>query len=98
MTDRDDVGRESGTCSQRARKKRLADEVLRPLGARFSRRALERTALDGRTCLDTHAWFMTVRNGLVARATAFLDIIAFNDLRTPVTPALVPTSSERKKR
>ncbi|MBV9791196.1 MAG: nuclear transport factor 2 family protein [Chloroflexi bacterium] len=47
----------------------------------------EGTALDGQSYTNTYAWFLTMRDGLVVRAVAFFDSIAFNDLWTRVQPA-----------
>ena len=46
----------------------------------------EGTALDGLPYRNTYAWFLTFRDGLVARAVAFYDSIAFNDLWERVQP------------
>jgi ketosteroid isomerase-like protein len=47
----------------------------------------EGTALDGQPYKNTYAWFLTMREGLVVRAVAFFDSIAFNELWTRVQPA-----------
>jgi len=36
---------------------------------------------------NSHAWFMTMRDGKVIDGTAFYDSISFNDLWTRVEPA-----------
>jgi ketosteroid isomerase-like protein len=40
-----------------------------------------------RTTKNTFAWFLTMRDGLVVRAVAFFDSIAFNGLWSKVQPA-----------
>jgi uncharacterized protein len=45
------------------------------------------TANDGKPYLNSYAWFLTFKQGLVVRATAFFDSIAFNDLWQRVTPS-----------
>ncbi|HEY0738811.1 MAG TPA: nuclear transport factor 2 family protein [Herpetosiphonaceae bacterium] len=47
----------------------------------------EGTARDGQPYTNTYAWFLTLRDGLVVRAVAFFDSIAFNDLWSRVQPA-----------
>lgn len=47
----------------------------------------EGTALDGQPYRNTYAWFLTMRQGLVVRAVAFFDSIAFDDLWSRVQPA-----------
>lgn len=47
----------------------------------------EGTAQDKQPYTNTYAWFLTMRDGLVVRAVAFFDSIAFNDLWTRVQPA-----------
>jgi ketosteroid isomerase-like protein len=47
----------------------------------------EGTALDGLPDTNTIAWFLTMRDGLVVRAVAFFDSIAFNDVSSRVQPA-----------
>jgi ketosteroid isomerase-like protein len=37
-------------------------------------------ANDGELYLNSYAWFLTMREGLIAEATAFFDSIAFNEL------------------
>ena len=46
----------------------------------------EGVALDGQPYKNTYAWFLTMRDGLVVRAVAFYDSIAFNDLWSRVAP------------
>jgi ketosteroid isomerase-like protein len=46
----------------------------------------EGIALDGKPYVNTYAWFLTFRDGLVVEATAFYDSIAFNDLWSRVVP------------
>jgi uncharacterized protein len=45
------------------------------------------TARDGKTYVNSYAWFFQMRGGRVVRAFAFFDAIAFNDLWTRVAPA-----------
>jgi uncharacterized protein len=45
------------------------------------------TANDGEPYLNSYAWFLTFQQGVVIRATAFFDSIAFNDLWQRVTPS-----------
>jgi uncharacterized protein len=45
------------------------------------------TARDGKPYVNSYAWFLGMRDGKIARATAFYDSIAFNDLWTRVSPA-----------
>jgi ketosteroid isomerase-like protein len=40
----------------------------------------EGIALDGLPYTNTYAWFLSMRDGLVVRAIAFYDSIAYNDL------------------
>ena len=44
-------------------------------------------ARDGEAYSNTYAWFWEMREGKVARAQAFFDSIAFNDLWRRVRPA-----------
>lgn len=46
----------------------------------------EGVALDGEAYRNTYAWFLTMRDGLVVRAVAFYDSIAFNELWSRVHP------------
>ena len=46
----------------------------------------EGVALDGQPYTNTYAWFLTMRDGLVVRAVAFYDSIAFNELWSRVAP------------
>ena len=46
----------------------------------------EGIALDGVAYKNTYAWFLTMREGLVVKAVAFFDSIAFNDLWRRVQP------------
>lgn len=39
------------------------------------------TARDGVPYRNTYAWFLTLRDGTIVKASAFFDSIAFNDLR-----------------
>lgn len=45
------------------------------------------TARDGIPYENTYAWFLELRDGKIAKASAFFDSIAFNDLWTRVQPA-----------
>lgn len=45
------------------------------------------TARDGRPYVNDYVWVMTLRDGRVARVTAYLDFIALDELLTRVTPA-----------
>ena len=45
-------------------------------------------ARDGRDYLNTYAWFLTIKDSTVVRATAFFDSLVFNELWTRVTPDL----------
>jgi uncharacterized protein len=45
------------------------------------------TARDGVPYENTYAWFLDLRDGKIAKASAFFDSIAFNDLWTRVQPA-----------
>ena len=47
------------------------------------------TANDGKPYLNSYAWFLTFKQGLVVRATAFFDSIAFNDLWQRVTAFMI---------
>lgn len=47
----------------------------------------EGTARDGLPYRNTYAWFLTLRDGQIVKASAFFDSIAFNDLWERVTPA-----------
>jgi ketosteroid isomerase-like protein len=40
----------------------------------------EGTTTEGKTYRNTYAWFLTLRDGLVVRGTAFFDSIAFDEL------------------
>src|SRR5262249_4263453 len=44
-------------------------------------------ALDGVAYENTYAWFLTMSDGLVVKAVAFFDSIAFNELWRRVQPA-----------
>nr|WP_159718234.1 nuclear transport factor 2 family protein [Geminicoccus flavidas] len=44
------------------------------------------TARDGQTYANTYAWFLGMRDGLILRAQAFFDSIAFDDLWARVEP------------
>ncbi|WP_222184943.1 nuclear transport factor 2 family protein [Geminicoccus harenae] len=46
----------------------------------------EGTARDGRTYANSYAWFLDMRDGLIVRARAFFDSIAFDDLWARVEP------------
>jgi ketosteroid isomerase-like protein len=46
----------------------------------------EGTARDGLPYRNTYAWFLTLRDGKIVRASAFFDAIAFNDLWQRVSP------------
>ena len=46
----------------------------------------EGLAKDGRPYRNTYAWFLTLKDGRIVRATAFYDAIAFNDLWRRVAP------------
>lgn len=46
----------------------------------------EGTARDGVPYRNTYAWFLTLRDGQIVRASAFFDAIAFNDLWQRVAP------------
>lgn len=46
----------------------------------------EGTARDAVPYRNTYAWFLTLRDGQIVKATAFFDSIAFNDLWHRVTP------------
>jgi ketosteroid isomerase-like protein len=39
----------------------------------------EGTARDGVPCHNTYAWFLTLRDNRIVKASAFFDSIAFND-------------------
>jgi ketosteroid isomerase-like protein len=43
-------------------------------------------ARDGRPYVNTYAWFFDMRDGLIVRAAAFFDAIAFNDLWRRISP------------
>jgi len=45
------------------------------------------TARDGKPYVNTYAWFLDLRGGKVAKASAFFDSIAFNDLWSRVQPS-----------
>jgi ketosteroid isomerase-like protein len=45
------------------------------------------TTRDGKTYVNSYAWFFQMRAGRVVKANAFYDAIAFNDLWTRVSPA-----------
>jgi ketosteroid isomerase-like protein len=45
------------------------------------------TARDGSPYVNTYAWVLTMRDERVVRATAFLDLVAFNDFLERVEPA-----------
>ncbi|CAN5121620.1 nuclear transport factor 2 family protein [soil metagenome] len=45
------------------------------------------TALDGRPYVNSYAWVMTMRNEQVVRVTAYLDLVALNELLERVAPA-----------
>jgi len=47
----------------------------------------EGTALDGLPYTNTIAWSLSMRDGLVVRAVALFDSIAFNDVWSRVQPA-----------
>lgn len=44
------------------------------------------TARDGKPYVNTYAWFLDMRDGRVAAASAFFDSLEFNELWTRVTP------------
>jgi uncharacterized protein len=44
------------------------------------------TARDGKPYVNSYAWFFQMAGGHVAKANAFFDAIAFNDLWTRVAP------------
>lgn len=44
------------------------------------------TALDGLAYRNTYAWFLTLENDRIVKASAFFDAIAFNDLWQRVAP------------
>jgi uncharacterized protein len=46
----------------------------------------EGTARDGLPYRNTYAWFLTMRENRIVKASAFFDSIAFNDLWTRVSP------------
>ncbi|WP_454019878.1 nuclear transport factor 2 family protein [Azospirillum sp. Marseille-Q6669] len=46
----------------------------------------EGTARDGQPYRNSYAWFLTLRNDRIIKATAFFDSIAFNDFWQRVTP------------
>ena len=46
------------------------------------------TARDGKPYANTYAWFLEMREGKVARATAFFDSVVFNDFWQRVQPAV----------
>jgi Ketosteroid isomerase-related protein len=46
----------------------------------------EGTARDGRPYRNSYAWFLTLRNDRIVKATAFFDSIAFNDFWQRVPP------------
>ena len=46
----------------------------------------EGTAQDGRIYANSYAWFLDMRDGLIVRARAFFDSIAFDDLWARVEP------------
>ena len=46
----------------------------------------EGTSRDGRTYANSYAWFLDMRDGLIVRARAFFDSIAFDDLWARVEP------------
>ena len=46
----------------------------------------EGTRRDGKPHKNTYVWFMRFHEGLVVEATASFDSIAFNELRSEVTP------------
>jgi len=46
----------------------------------------EGVAVDGKPYANTYAWFMEMRDGKIARAHAFFDSVAFNDLWRRVRP------------
>ena len=43
-------------------------------------------AVDGKPYANTYAWFLEMRDGKIARAHAFFDSVAFNDLWRRVRP------------
>lgn len=45
------------------------------------------TARDGKPYVNSYAWFLTLKDGRIVRATAFFDAHAFDDFWTRVTPA-----------
>ena len=45
------------------------------------------TARDGRPYVNSYAWVMTMRDERVVRVTAFLDLVALNELLERVEPA-----------
>lgn len=44
------------------------------------------TARDGKSYVNTYAWFMDFEGGKIVKASAFYDSIEFNDLWSRVTP------------
>ncbi|MCT7656967.1 nuclear transport factor 2 family protein [Mycobacterium deserti] len=46
----------------------------------------EGTARDGVPYRNTYAWFLTLRDGRIVKASAFFDAIAFDDLWQRVSP------------
>jgi ketosteroid isomerase-like protein len=44
------------------------------------------TARDGKPYANTYAWFLSLENGKVVKASAFFDSIVFNDFRQRVQP------------
>lgn len=46
----------------------------------------EGVAKDGKPYRNTYAWFLTLKDGRIVKATAFYDAIAFNDLWRRVKP------------
>jgi len=45
------------------------------------------TARDGQPYTNTYAWFLEMQDGMIVRAHAFFDAIAFDDLWRRVQPA-----------
>lgn len=52
------------------------------------------TARDGVAYENTYAWFLTIREGKVTKASAFFDSIAFNELWTRVQPTAVDAARQ----
>jgi uncharacterized protein len=48
------------------------------------------TARDGKPYVNTYAWFLDMRDGKVAKASAFFDSVVFNDFWQRVSPAAAP--------